>query len=147
MLRAILLVFCVVFSLPAQHVPVREVRLENGMKLLLVQRKGAPNIAAGWIAKVGSVNERPGVTGISHLFEHMMFKGTQTIGSKNIEEDLKLNLALDRVKGELRKEEEILATKLRLGEIADAKDPKARSPRHQQLLTEFDRLNQRQKDL
>src|SRR6185369_7117372 len=138
-LRAILLVFCLVSSLPAQHVPVREVRLENGMKLLLVQRKGAPNIAAGWIAKVGSVNERPGVTGISHLFEHMMFKGTQTIGTKDIEKDLKLNVELDRVKAELRKEEQGLAVKLRMGEISDVKDPKVRSPRHQALLAEFDK--------
>jgi predicted Zn-dependent peptidase len=146
-LRSVILIFCLISSLAAQHVPVQEVRLDNGMKLLLVQRKGAPNIAAGWIAKVGSVNERPGVTGISHLFEHMMFKGTQTIGSRNIEEDLKLNLELDRVKAELRKEEQALANKLRLGEIADDKDPKVRSGRHQQLLTEFDKLNQRQKDL
>src|ERR1700675_560353 len=112
MFRATLLFFCIFSCLQAQHVPVQEVRLENGMKLLLVQRKGAPNIAAGWIAKVGSVNERPGVTGISHLFEHMMFKGTQTIGTKDIEKDLKLNLELDRVKAELRKEEQSLATKL-----------------------------------
>ena len=147
MFRATLLIFCIFSSLCAQHVPVEEVQLENGMKVLMVQRKGAPNIAAGWIAKVGSVNERPGVTGISHLFEHMMFKGTQTIGTKNIEEDLKLNMELDRVKAELRKEEAALAAKLRQGEIADAKDPKVRSPRHQALLTEFDKLNQRQKDL
>src|ERR1700754_3402225 len=147
MLRAALLSLCLFSSLWAQHVPVKEVRLENGMKLLLVQRKGAPNIPAGWVAKVGSVNEHPGVTGISHLFEHMMFKGTQTIGTRNIEEDLKLNLELDRVKAELRKEEQALATKLRMGEISDIKDPKVRSPRHQQLLPEFDKLNQRQKDL
>ncbi len=147
MVRATLLIFCVFSSSWAQQVPVQEYKLDNGMKLLMVQRKGAPNIAAGWIAKVGSVNEHPGVTGISHLFEHMMFKGTQTIGTKNIEEDLKLNLELDRVKAELRKEEQALATKLRLGEIADAKEPKSRSPRHQQLLGEFDKLNQRQKDL
>src|SRR5258705_13520422 len=121
MVRATLLIFCIFSCLQAQHVPVQEVRLDNGMKLLLVQRKGAPNIAAGWIAKVGSVNEHPGVTGISHLFEHMMFKGTQTIGTKNIEEDLKLNLELDRLKAELRKEEQTLATKLRQGEIAVAK--------------------------
>src|SRR5712675_595693 len=117
MFRATLLVFCVFSCLQAQHVPVQEVRLDNGMKLLLVQRKGAPNIAAGWIAKVGSVNERPGVTGISHLFEHMMFKGTQTIGTKNIEEDLKVNVDLDRVKAELRREEATLAVKLSQGEI------------------------------
>jgi predicted Zn-dependent peptidase len=143
----LLLTFSLLAPAWAQHVPVQEVILDNGMKLLLVQRKGSPNISAGWIAKVGSVNERPGVTGISHLFEHMMFKGTQTIGTKNIEEDLKLNLELDRVRAELRKEEQALATKLRQGEITDAKDPKVRSPRHQQLLAEFDHLNARQKDL
>ncbi|MEO7652996.1 MAG: pitrilysin family protein [Bryobacteraceae bacterium] len=131
----------------AQNVPAQEVVLDNGMKILLVPRKGAPNIAAGWLAKVGSVNERPGVTGISHLFEHMMFKGTHTIGTRNIEEDLKLNVELDRVKAELRKEEEGLAGKLRRGEISDAKDPKVRSARHKGLLAEFDKLNARQKSL
>ena len=134
-------------SLWAQNVPVKEVILDNGMKLLLVQRKGSPSISAGWIAKVGSVNEHAGVTGISHLFEHMMFKGTQTLGTRNIEEDLKLNLELDRLKAELRKEEQALAQKAREGEIADAKDPQVRSPRHRQLLADFDRLNARQKDL
>lgn len=131
----------------AQHVPVREFVLDNGMKLLLVQRKGAPNISAGWLAKAGSVNERPGITGISHLFEHLMFKGSHTIGSKNIEEDLKINLDLDRVKAELRLQEHALAQKLRVGEIADTGDPNARTPRHRELLAEFDRLNARQKDL
>ncbi len=144
--RAVLTV-CFFSCLWAQDVPVKEIVLDNGMKVLLVVRKGAPDIAAGWVAKVGSVNEHSGVTGISHLFEHMMFKGTQTIGTRNIEEDLKLNLELDRVKAELQKEDQILAGKLRRGEIADAKDPKVRSPRHQQLLAEFDKLNKRQKDL
>jgi predicted Zn-dependent peptidase len=131
----------------AQQVPVREVTLDNGMKFLFVQRKGAPNIAAGWVAKVGSVHERPGITGTAHLFEHMMFKGTQTIGSRNIEEDLRINVQLDQVKAELRKEEQELARKLRLGLIANAKDPAVRSERHRQLLAEFDKLNARQKEL
>src|SRR5262249_34641121 len=74
-------------------------------------------------------------------------KGTQTLGTKNIEEDLKLNLQLDRIKAELQKEEQALTQKAREGEIADAKDPKARSPRHEQLLADFDKLNARQKDL
>jgi predicted Zn-dependent peptidase len=145
--RATLLISCVLSPLLAQQVPVQEVFLDNGMKILLVQRKGSPNISAGWIAKVGSVNERAGITGISHFFEHMMFKGTQTLGTRNIEEDLKLNLDLDRIKAELRKEEQALAQKLREGEIADVKDPKVRTARHQQLLADFDKLNARQKDL
>ncbi|MEX2260482.1 MAG: pitrilysin family protein [Bryobacteraceae bacterium] len=133
--------------LQAQQLSVQEHVLENGMKVLLLPRKGAPSIAAGWIAKVGSVNERPGVTGISHLFEHMMFKGTHVLGTQNIEEDLKLNLELDRVKAELRKEERELARRLREGEIADVKDPSVRSPRHRELLAEIEKLTKRQRDL
>ena len=134
-------------SLPAQKVPVQEFRLDNGMKLLMVPRKGAPNVAAGWVARVGSVNERPGITGMSHLFEHMMFKGTHAIGTKNIEEDLKIQAELDRVKGEIRREERDLDRRLRIGEIADVQDPAARTPRHRELLAEFDKLTQRQRDL
>ena len=63
-----------------QKVPVKEHFLSNGMKVLLVERHDAPSIAGGWVARVGSANERPGITGIAHLFEHMMFKGTSTIG-------------------------------------------------------------------
>ena len=147
MFRPVILLSLCFLSLWAQDVPVKEVVLDNGMKVLLVVRKGSPDIAAGWVAKVGSVNEHSGVTGISHLFEHMMFKGTQTIGTRNIEEDLKINLELDRLKSELRKEDQLLAGKLRRGEISDVKDPQVRSPRHQELLAEFDRLTKRQKDL
>src|SRR5439155_15754838 len=78
-----------------QNVPVEEHVLENGLRLLLVPRKGDPNIAAGWIARVGSVNERPGITGIAHLFEHMMFKGTRVIGTRNIEKNLEIMASLD----------------------------------------------------
>jgi predicted Zn-dependent peptidase len=69
-------------ALWAQQVPVQEYVLKNGLRLLMIPRKGDPNIFAGWIARVGSVNERPGITGLSHLFEHMMFKGTHAIGTK-----------------------------------------------------------------
>ena len=95
----------------AQKVPVQEVVLDNGMRLLLVPRKGDPNIAAGWVARVGSVNERPGITGLSHLFEHMMFKGTHAIGTKNIEENLKLIKEMDTVRAELRQEQQTLIRK------------------------------------
>src|SRR3954465_6026625 len=143
---AVFVLLILVPNLGAQNVPVQEFIFDNGMRLLMVPRKGDPNIAAGWIARVGSVNERPGITGISHLFEHMMFKGTHTIGTRNIEEDLKLNVELDRVKGERRKEEQDRAARLGEGEIADVKDPKVRTPRHQQLIDEFERLSKREKE-
>ena len=72
----------------AQQVAPEIFTLPNGMKFLLVPRSDQPNtIAAGWLAKVGSVNERPGITGISHFFEHMMFKGTDTIGTRDPKRD------------------------------------------------------------
>ena len=89
----------------AQEVRVIEHELDNGMTLLLVPRPGDPNIAAGWVAKVGSVNERPGITGVAHLFEHMMFKGTHTIGTTDIEQDLRIIEELDALKAEIRVEE------------------------------------------
>ena len=131
----------------SQQLPVLEHTLDNGMRILLLPRKGSANIAAGWVARVGSVNERPGITGISHLFEHMMFKGTNTIGTRNAAEDAKVNLELDQLKGELRKEEAELARRLRLGEITDVKDPKVRTARHQQLLGQFEILTKRETEL
>ena len=141
----------VLLLLPAaaagQEVRVIEHELDNGMNLLLVPRPGDPNIAAGWIARVGSVNERPGITGVAHLFEHMMFKGTHSIGTTDIEQDLGIIEELDALKAELRVEEARLIERERLGEIDDAQDPDARSPRHRELLEEFDALLARQSEL
>lgn len=131
----------------AQQVPVQEVILDNGLRLLMVPKKGDPNIAAGWIARVGSVNERPGITGISHLFEHMMFKGTRTIGTTNYPQDKIIMSKMDKVWGDIQSEQEALIRKQQLGEIADAKDPKNRSPQYQELLQELEKLEKQQKDL
>jgi predicted Zn-dependent peptidase len=125
----------------AQQVQVQEHVLKNGLRVLMVPRKGDPNVAAGWIAKVGSVNERPGITGVCHLFEHMMFKGTHVIGTKDIKKDLEL------LKGEVRKEEQAQIQRLRLGEISDLTDPGNRTARHRELLEELDNLEKQEKDL
>ena len=131
----------------AQEVRVIEHELDNGMTLLLVPRPGDPNIAAGWIAQVGSVNERPGITGVAHLFEHMMFKGTHTIGTTNIEQDLGIIGELDALKAEIRVEEARLIERHRLGEIEDPQNPDARSARHEELIEQFDALLERQSEL
>ena len=124
----------------AQQIDVQEHRLANGLTLLMVPRRGDPNVAAGWIAKVGSVNERPGITGLSHLFEHMMFKGTRTIGTTDIEADLANMARMDEVKRELAVEARDLQRRVRLGEIADPDDPANRTPRHRELLEELQQL-------
>ncbi len=131
----------------AQEVPVIEHELKNGMKVLMVPRPGDPNIAAGWIARVGSVYERPGITGVAHLFEHMMFKGSRTIGTEDIAEDLAIIQQLDKIKVELAVEEAQLLVAHRLGQIDDPNDPEARSPRHLELLVQFDGLLAHQQEI
>lgn len=62
---------------------VVEHTLKNGMKLLLVERHTSPTVSA-WIRfRVGSVNEKSDERGIAHLLEHMLFKGTTTLGTKD----------------------------------------------------------------
>ena len=83
-----LIIFCSLISVSTVAAAnlegmVREHTLKNGMKLLLVERHTSPTVAA-WIRfKVGSVNERSDERGIAHLLEHMLFKGTKTLGTED----------------------------------------------------------------
>jgi zinc protease len=54
--------------------------LANGLKVLLVEDHNIPSVALYTFFRVGSRNERPGLTGVSHFIEHMMFNGTPAIG-------------------------------------------------------------------
>ena len=133
--------------LSAQELNVVERTLPNGMKVLMVARHDQPTISCGWLARVGSANERPGITGLAHLFEHMMFKGTKTIGTKDAARDLELNRLQDEVQVGIREEMSILREKQRRGEIADMMDPAARTPRLTELLAKFDALVTEQRAL
>src|SRR5690349_15794996 len=86
----------------AQQVPVVEKTLDNGMRLLMVERHDEPTIAGGWVAHVGSSNEKLGMTGIAHLFEHMMFKGTKTIGTTDYKKDIDILAQQETVRDEMR---------------------------------------------
>ena len=112
---ALVLLLCWALPLAAQKVPVVEKDLANGMRLLLVERHDEPTVAGGWVAHVGSSNERLGITGIAHLFEHMMFKGTPTIGTKDYQKDLEIIAAQERVRDEMRLEERKMRAEYRRG--------------------------------
>ncbi|HKE56577.1 MAG TPA: pitrilysin family protein [Pyrinomonadaceae bacterium] len=83
-----LLVICAltVADLPAQvtrnvKVDFKETTLKNGLHVITVEDHTAPVIALSITYNVGSRNERQGRTGFAHLFEHMMFKGSENVGS------------------------------------------------------------------
>ena len=109
----------------AQQVAVEDFSLPNGMQFLLVPRNDQPNVvSAGWVAKVESVDERPGITGISHFFGHMMFKGTDTIGTRDPAKDAKYQAEQKAIRDEINR---LVWAKqyerLNRGEIDDAWDP------------------------
>lgn len=61
----------------AAEPPVHEFMLENGLKLLVQEDHRAPAVVSQVWYKVGASYEHGGITGISHMLEHMMFKGTE----------------------------------------------------------------------
>jgi zinc protease len=86
------LVLCWLTALVARHaaaaapraaispkLDIRSWQLDNGLQVLLLEQHGAPIATVQVFYHVGSKNERPGIRGIAHMFEHMMFKGTEHV--------------------------------------------------------------------
>ncbi|MBI5653237.1 MAG: insulinase family protein [Chloroflexi bacterium] len=74
---------------------IREAHLDNGLKILLKPVRTAP-VATFWVwYRVGSRNEVPGITGVSHWVEHMMFKGTPSLGKGEIMKLINRNGGVD----------------------------------------------------
>jgi predicted Zn-dependent peptidase len=150
-LRRAALPLALLVALPAAgaekpQITVEEHTLANGMRWLLYEQHDSPTVAAFWTARVGSVNEPPGITGISHFFEHMMFKGTRTIGTTNIDEDLRLIDEQERIRDAMRAEMEVMRERLRRGEIDDLQRPENWTERYKELDRQFDALVQKQRE-
>jgi len=107
----LLILFFGLATISAQQVSlankVVERVLGNGLKVLMVKDPNTPLVSCYLAYRVGSVNERPGITGVSHFHEHMMFKGTQTMGIKpgTLERDNEYNRQIDALEAEIAKEE------------------------------------------
>jgi predicted Zn-dependent peptidase len=83
---------------------VTEHVLPNGMKILMIQKPGVPRVVCHIYFKVGSINERPGITGIAHLHEHMMFKGTKLMGVTDFEADQGIDRQIDQIMNKIYRE-------------------------------------------
>ncbi|MBN1867681.1 insulinase family protein [Candidatus Sumerlaeota bacterium] len=108
-------------------------KLDNGMTFLVYPRHTAATFAGRILVDVGSSDEHIGITGVAHMFEHMAFKGTETIGTRDYEAEKPLLEEIDRVAVEL--------TELRASG-ADA-DPK----RIEELQAQYEELTERHRAL
>src|SRR5215472_12190218 len=62
------------------QIPIQQYKLDNGLRVVISEDHSAPTYSICVTYNVGSHNERPGRTGFAHLFEHMMFQGSQNDG-------------------------------------------------------------------
>jgi zinc protease len=67
-------------STPSFDIAFKELRLKNGLRVILAEDHSAPTYSINVTYNVGSRDERPGRTGFAHLFEHMLFQGSENVG-------------------------------------------------------------------
>jgi len=75
----------------AKQFPVATKTLKNGMKVLVQSDHSIPNVALYIFYRIGSRNEHPGTTGLSHFFEHMMFNGAKKYGPGELDKVMEAN--------------------------------------------------------
>ena len=83
---------------------VIKTKLKNGLTVLMLERHVSPTVSLYIRHRVGAVDETNGESGAAHFLEHMMFKGTTTIGTKNYAAEKKLLAAIEKVGNDLDKE-------------------------------------------
>ncbi|MEA3297043.1 MAG: insulinase family protein, partial [candidate division Zixibacteria bacterium] len=103
---------------------VTEYTLDNGLKIIILERHDAPVASLVTFANVGGVDDPKGYTGLAHMFEHMAFKGTTTIGTTNLKKELAAMKVEDSIWYELRAERKkgLQANSVRLKELTKAFD-------------------------
>ena len=86
--RILLILFLVLFHVNANALDIAEYTLKNGLKVLILEDHKAPTATFQIWYRVGSRDENIGKTGLSHLLEHMMFKGTKKYGPKTFSQTI-----------------------------------------------------------
>jgi predicted Zn-dependent peptidase len=96
--------FCILFAVDVTladestyeiKLDVQEFALKNGMQFLVVERPTTPQIACRVAIRAGSANEDTGRSGIAHMLEHMMFKGTKNFGTLDWQRDQELQKRIE----------------------------------------------------
>ena len=102
---------------------MREATLANGVELLVVERPGALTVAAGWMVGSGSAVDPASRPGLAHLLEHLLFQGTETVGTRDWERERELLAREERLRDRIRRARE--ARDDRSGPSSGPPDPSA----------------------
>jgi predicted Zn-dependent peptidase len=121
---------------------VQSFTLKNGLRLLMMERHLSPTVSIYIRYRSGAVDEADGKTGTAHLLEHMMFKGTKTIGTRNYPREEKLLLKIEQAGMALDREQVkgVSADQATLTQLTQQLKMLQKSHRQLMISNEIDRL-------
>lgn len=121
---------------------VQKFTLRNGLTVLLFERRTSPTVSLYIRHRVGAVDEVSGTTGTAHFLEHLMFKGTKTIGTTNYSKEKKILQKMTRVGNALDREKKKgeQADKKRLEQLAKQLTALQKQNKRLIISNEIDRL-------
>jgi predicted Zn-dependent peptidase len=146
LLTATLLAACAVGpAVPAvaqtgYDLPIREHVFDNGLRLLVLERPGDPRVASKIFTDMGAIHETPGLLGEAHFQEHIMFKGTPTLGTSDWEAEAPIRERMWEVEAELIEEKNRARNEIRQRGVMDDYRHAESTPRMRELEAELDSL-------
>jgi len=111
---------------------ITEFQLDNGIRVIILERHNAPVVSFVTMFDVGGANEVKGITGTAHVFEHMAFKGTTTIGTKDYAQETEILNEMDAVYDRI---------------LTEKKRPQPDTARMEELADELVRLQEKAAEL
>ena len=120
--------------------PIREHVFDNGHRLLVLERSGDPRVASKIFTDMGAIHEVPGLLGTAHFQEHIMFKGTPTLGTTDWEAERPIRERMWEVEAELIEEKNRARNTIRQRGIMDDYRHVESTPRMEELLADLAEL-------
>ena len=122
-------------------IPVREHVFDNGLRLLVIERPEDSRVVSKIFTDMGALNETPGQFGAAHFLEHLMFKGTPTLGSRDWEREKELHERIQAAEDALEEERNRARNALRERGVFHDYRHADTTPRIEELRTLIDSLN------
>lgn len=120
--------------------PIREHVFDNGLRLLVLERAGDPRVEAKIFTDMGAIHETPGLLGAAHFQEHIMFKGTPSLGSTDWGQEQPIRERIKRIEAALIEEKNRARNAIRQRGAMDDYRHQPETPRMRELLDELDAL-------
>lgn len=120
--------------------PVREHVFENGLRLLVLERPGDTRVASKIFTDMGAIHEVPGLLGAAHFLEHIMFKGSPTLGTTNWDAEAPIRERIWEVEAALIEEKNRARNTIRQRGVMDDYRHATSTPRMDELVVELEAL-------